>query len=269
MSKVSGPQGEIEAISDIRTELTGSGIGLIHLNRPTQRNALRNRMLSEIADTLDDWQAQPEIRCVVITGNESCFAAGADLNEMAQHGAIGLLKDPRPSYWKRIREFTKPLLASVNGFCLGGGFELAMHADIVIAGRDARFGQPEINLGIMPGAGGTQRVVRDCGKSLAMKLALSGEFIDAESALRAGLVAEVTEPDQCLERTLELAARMATKAPLALQLAKASVLRAYETALAQGLEAERQAFLLLAASEDRQEGINAFLEKRKPEFSGN
>ena len=161
-----------------------------------------------------------------------------------------------------------PLLAAVNGFCLGGGCELAMHADIVVASSDAKFGQPEINLGIIPGAGGTQRLVRAVGKPLAMKMVLSGEMIGADTALQAGLVAEVTQPELTLSRTQALAKSIAQRAPLAVQLAKESVLHAFESPLSAGLEFERKAFVALAATHDRQEGIAAFTERRKPDFKG-
>lgn len=256
-------------LEDILVGPGPAGVLVIRLNRPAARNALRTQLLKEIAETLEQAELNEHVGAVVITGSEKVFAAGADLKEMAELDAVGLWKDKRPTYWKRIAHFSKPLLASVNGFCLGGGFELAMHADIIIAGENAQFGQPEINLGIMPGAGGTQRLVRLVGKSMAMKLILSGEFIDAKTALQFGISAENCQPELTLERTLQLAAKIASKSPIAIRIAKEAVLKAFETPLEQGLDLERKGFLFLATTDDRQEGINAFLEKRKPEFKGN
>ncbi len=254
--------------SDIIVTPPKAGVLLVTLYRPAARNALRTRTLAELAATLGRAAADDDIRCVVVTGSGQVFAAGADVKEMASLDAVGLWKDPRPAYWRAIRDFPKPLIAAVNGHCLGGGFELAMHADLIVAGRDARFGQPEIRLGIMPGAGGTQRLARTAGKSLAMRMILSGEPIDAQRAFEAGLLAELTEPELALETALDIARTIAKQSPIAVRLAKEAVLRAYETPLAQGLELERKAYLFLAATEDRHEGINAFLERREPRFRG-
>lgn len=245
-----------------------AGVLLITLNRPEARNALRNQTLSELADALEAAAADEAVGAVVITGGEKVFAAGADIKEMAALDVAGMLTDVRPSYWRRIAQFPKPLLLAVNGLALGAGNELVMHADIVVAGDGARFGQPEINFGIIPGAGGTQRLLRTIGKPLAMKMVLSGEFIDAGEALAAGLVAEVTPPERTLERTLELAQTIAAKPPLAVRQAKEVLLKAFDTTLEAGLTLERKAFCALAGTADRQEGIAAFLEKRKPQFKG-
>lgn len=253
---------------DISIEIYNARVQVIRLQRPEARNALRTRMLDQIASALEDAADDDRLGCSLITGSERVFAAGADVREMAALDAVATYRDRRPAHWRRIRRYPKPLIAAVNGHCLGGGLELALHADIVIAGENARFGQPEINLGIIPGAGGTQRLVRCAGKALAMKMILGGEAIDAREALGAGIVAEVTQPESTLERALTLADRIAGKAPLALRLAKEAVLQSFETPLEQGLELERKAFLLLAASEDRQEGISAFLEQRQPLFKG-
>ncbi len=252
---------------DIAADLQGAVLTL-SLQRPEALNALRQQTLAEIADALDAAAAGEQIRCAVVYGGEKVFAAGADLNEMSAYDMIDTLNDPRPGYWKRIAAFPLPLIAAVNGFALGGGCELAMHADIVIAGSNARFGQPEINLGIIPGAGGTQRLIRAVGKSLASKMVLSGEFIDAASALAAGLASEVVQPELTLERAQQLAHTIAAKSPLALRQAKQALQQAFESPLGSGLEFERKAFVMLAGSEDRREGIDAFLEKRKPEFKG-
>ena len=239
----------------------------ITFHREQVKNALCTAMLCEIADALDAAEDDETIRAVVLTGG-AVFAAGADLKEMATKSAVDGMLDPRSGYWRRIAAFPKPCLAAVNGFALGGGLELAMHADIIIAGEDARLGQPEVNVGIIPGAGGTQRLTQAVGKSLAMRMVLSGEMIDAATALRAGLVCEVVEPDRTEERAIELAATIAAKPPLAVRLAKQAVLLASDKALADGLAFERQAFCTLLATEDRAEGTAAFLERRKPTFKG-
>lgn len=243
-------------------------VALITLNRPQARNALTTALLGGLADALDRWRDDPEVRAVVISGGDKVFAAGADLKEMQALDVVGVLNDPRQQYWRRIAGFNKPLIAAVNGYALGGGCELAMHADIIIAGNTAQFGQPEINLGMIPGAGGTQRLIRAVGKSLAMKLVLSGELIGAAEAKTAGLVAEVTEPEATLERALTLAGTIAAKAPLAVAQAKEVLLKAFDTHLQPGLQFERKAFTVLAATADRNEGIRAFFEKRAPVFKG-
>lgn len=241
----------------------------IQLIRAEARNALRNQTLNEIADALQIAGRDESARCVVVCGSERVFAAGADIKEMQSLDPVSSLQNVRASYWKTIRDFPKPLLAAVNGFALGGGCELMMHCDIVIAGDNAQIGQPEINLGIIPGAGGTQRLVHAVGKPLAMKMILAGEFIDAARALDAGLVADVCPREVTLSTTLKLAQKIAAKSPLAVSLAKSSVLNAFEVSLETGLELERRAFAVLAGSKDREEGINAFLEKRPAEFKGN
>ncbi|AUG41002.1 2,3-dehydroadipyl-CoA hydratase [Pseudomonas chlororaphis] len=252
----------------LAVENLDGGVRLITLQRPAALNALTTELLGELAAALDAAQADSETRVVVLTGSRKAFAAGADINEMAERDLTGILNDPRQASWQQITGFSKPLIAAVNGFALGGGCELAMHADILIAGEDARFGQPEINLGIMPGAGGTQRLLRAVGKSLAMQMVLGGESIDAHHALRAGLVSEVTQPELTVERALQLARLIASKAPLALRLAKEALLKALDTDLASGLRFERHAFTVLAGTRDREEGIRAFQEKRRPSFTG-
>ncbi|TVO70231.1 2,3-dehydroadipyl-CoA hydratase PaaF [Sedimenticola selenatireducens] len=254
--------------SDIVVDSPKSGVQHIRLNRPEAHNALRTALLGELANALSVAEQDDQVRVVVITGSEKVFAAGADIKEMADLNPVGIWKDKRPQHWNSIKAFSKPVIAAVNGYCLGGGMELAMSADIIIASEDAQFGQPEINLGIIPGAGGTQRLIRSVGKALAMKLILSGEFIKAREALYAGLVAEVTQPELTLKRATTLAKTIASKSPIAVRVAKEAILAAYETPLSQGLELERKAFLFLAATEDRQEGIQAFMEKRPPQFKG-
>ncbi len=253
---------------DILVSGVESGVLTIRLNRPDAYNALRTQLLRELADVLDTAAADDQVKAVVLTGSDTVFAAGADIKEMASLDAVGVMNDPRPTFWRRIALFPKPIVAAVNGFALGGGCELMMHCDIVIAGDNAQFGQPEINLGIIPGAGGTQRLIRTIGKSMAMQLVLSGEFISAQQARSFGLVSEVTIPERSLERATQLAKKIATKPPIAVRLAKEALLKAYETTLDSGLNLERKAFTLLAATEDRNEGIAAFMEKRKPNFTG-
>lgn len=254
--------------SNLVVQAPADGVRLITLHRPQALNALNTELLAELADELDAAAHDEHTRAVVITGNRKAFAAGADINEMAERDLVGILNDPRVAHWQRIAAFPKPLIAAVNGFALGGGCELVMCADIVIAGSDARFGQPEINLGIIPGAGGTQRLLRAVGKPLAMQLVLTGETLDARHALQAGLISEMTQPELTVERALQVACSIAQKAPLAVRLAKEALLRAQDTDLASGLRFERHAFTLLAGTADRQEGIRAFQEKRPASFIG-
>lgn len=244
------------------------GVLFITLHRPEALNALNTALLAELAETLSAAEDNPEVRAVVISGSIRAFAAGADINEMAERDLVGMLEDPRQRHWTTIARFSKPIIAAVNGFCLGGGCELAMHADIIIAGEEARFGQPEIKLGIMPGAGGTQRLLRAVGKSLATQMVLTGEPIDARRALEAGLISEITQPELTVERAIALAESVAAKAPLAVRLAREALQKAQDTDLATGLRFERHAFTLLAGTEDREEGIRAFQEKRPATFKG-
>lgn len=245
-----------------------NGVLTVTLHRPEALNALNTKLLEELVEQLEAAEKNDAIGAVVITGSAKAFAAGADVREMASLDAVGVLKDPRVEHWKRVTAFKKPLIAAVNGFCFGGGCELAMHADIIIAGEDAKFGQPEIKLGIMPGAGGTQRLLRTVGKSLAMQMVLTGEPITADQAMSAGLISEITLSEMTLERAQAVAAQISRHAPIAVEMAKDALLKAFDTDLSSGLLYERKAFTLLAATEDRNEGINAFLEKRKPLFKG-
>ncbi len=244
------------------------GVQLITLQRPEALNALCTELLAELAAALRAAEHDELTRVVIITGDRKAFAAGADIREMAERDLVGILNDPRVAHWQGIAAFSKPLIAAVNGYALGGGCELMMCADIVIAGTDARFGQPEINLGIIPGAGGTQRLLRAVGKPLAMQMVLTGETISARHALQAGLVSEVTQPELAVERAMQVARSIAAKAPLAVRLAKEALLKAADTDLASGLRFERHAFTLLAGTADRDEGIRAFQEKRQARFQG-
>jgi enoyl-CoA hydratase len=256
------------APQDLIAERPADGVLLLTLNRPDARNALRTQTLAEIAARFADAAADDSTRAVVVTGGLQYFAAGADIREMAPLGPIDVLLHERQRHWRAIATFAKPWIAAVNGYALGGGCELALMADIVVAGSNAQFGQPEINLGLIPGAGGTQRLARVAGKALAMRMVLTGKPIDAAAALAAGIAVDVDEPQAALARAIELATIIAAKPALAVRLAKEAVLRAFEAPLAEALAAERQAFALLAASDDRNEGIAAFLEKRPPKFTG-
>jgi len=241
---------------------------LVRLNRPKQLNALNGAVMDALCDALEALDADDEIRAIVVTGSQRAFAAGADIGEMADASPIDMLKSNRIGQWDRVRRVSKPVIAAVNGWCLGGGCELAMTLDLIVAGEGAKFGQPEIGIGIIPGAGGTQRLTRAIGKSKAMRMILTGEPITAREAEAAGLVAQVTTDELCVEDALALAAAMAQKSPLALRLAKEAVNAAFEMSLTDAVAHERRLFYLLFASEDQKEGMQAFLEKRAPDFRG-
>jgi len=243
-------------------------VALVRLNRPRQLNALNGEVMDQLCDALEALDRDDAIRCLVVTGNERAFAAGADIAEMANATPIELLRTNRIAQWDRVRRISKPVIAAVSGWCLGGGNELAMALDLIVAGEGARFGQPEINLGVIPGAGGTQRLTRAIGKSRAMEMILTGEPIDAREALRLGLVSRVVPDELVVEDAMALAASIATKAPLALRMAKEAVNAAYEMSLTDALAHERRLFYLLFASEDQKEGMAAFVEKRPPDFKG-
>jgi enoyl-CoA hydratase len=243
-------------------------VALLRLNRPRQLNALNGEVMDQLCDALETLDRDDAIRCVVVTGNERAFAAGADISEMATATPIEMLRTNRIAQWDRVRRISTPVIAAVSGWCLGGGCELAMALDMIVAGESARFGQPEINLGVIPGAGGTQRLTRAIGKSRAMEMVLTGEPIDAREALRLGLVSRVVPDELLVEDALTLAASIATKSPLALRLAKEAVNIAYEMSLTDALAHERRLFYLLFASEDQKEGMAAFVEKRTPDFKG-
>ncbi|KMJ46367.1 2,3-dehydroadipyl-CoA hydratase [Xenorhabdus khoisanae] len=238
------------------------------LNRPEVRNALSNDCLEQLVQQLELADSDSGTGAIVITGSSSCFAAGADLKELQQQTVASAMTDPRPQLWQRLNNISKPIIAAVNGYALGAGCELALACDLVICGENARFGLPEITLGLMPGAGGTQRLIRSVGKALAYQMILTGESIDAYRAREAGLVGEVCPDLTTLERAEQIAQRISEFSPLALRAAKAALKTAQETSLSQGLISERQQFVALAGTTDRQEGITAFLEKRKPTFKG-
>lgn len=241
---------------------------LLKLNRPEKRNALNNATLQYLGQLLQQAEGNPEIKAVVLTGNNQCFAAGADLTELAQMDAVALRADIRPQLWQVIDQFSKPLIVAVNGYALGAGFELVLHADIVICGENAQFALPEINLGMLPGAGGTQRLGRLVGQQLTMRWAMTGEMISAQQALQHGICCQISPSALTVQYAVELAEKIAQKAPLAIGVIKQSVKSIAETSLSQGLKLERQNFVWLAATKDRQEGITAFFEKRKANFKG-
>ena len=253
---------------DFIVDRARGAIWLLTLNRPAARNALTTSLLARLAATLAAAEADEAVRAVVLTGGPDCFAVGADIGELVDKDEAAATADPRVAHWAAIRGFAKPLVAAVNGWCGGGGNELAMACDIVIAGDNASFGQPEINLALLPGAGGTQLLPRLVGRPLAMKMVLAGTPIRATEALAAGLVTELVPAAETITRALELAAKIAEKSPLALRLAKAAVRAAYELPLAEGLALERRSFAQLCGTADKQEGVAAFLEKRKPRFVG-
>jgi len=241
-------------------------IALVELYRPKELNALNLQLMQELKDALVSMDNDPEIRVIVITGNDQSFAAGADIKQMADKGSMDMLKIDQFSTWDEIRKIQKPLIAAVSGFALGGGCELAMTCDIIIASETARFGQPEIKLAVMPGAGGTQRLTHAIGKARAMEMILTGKLISASDALKWGLINKVVPVETYLKEALKLAAEIAKMSPTAVQLAKQSVNNVYETNLSQGLHFERKNFYLLFSSEEQKEGMQAFIEKRKPNF---
>ncbi|MDE3058499.1 MAG: enoyl-CoA hydratase/isomerase family protein [Bacteroidota bacterium] len=245
-----------------------NGYALIQLNRPDVLNAINIALMKELVDALDELEKEDDVRCVVLTGNEKAFAAGADIKEMADASTVEMLRRDMFSRWDRIRKFKKPLIAAVGGYALGGGCELAMTCDIIIASESAKFGQPEISIGVIPGAGGTQRLTRAVGKYKAMEMVLSGAMITAEEAKQWGLAVKVVPNEYLLEEAKNLAKTIASKPPVALQLGKEAILKAFDTTIESGLEFERKNFYMLFSTEDQKEGMKAFVEKRKPEWKG-
>jgi enoyl-CoA hydratase len=243
-------------------------IALIRLNRPKELNALNLQLMQEIKHALAAFDVDDSTRCIIITGNERAFAAGADIKQMENRTVIDMLLIDQFETWDQIRKTKKPVIAAVSGFALGGGCELAMTCDLIVASETAKFGQPEIKIGVMPGAGGTQRLTRAVGKALAMEMVLTGKFITAEEAMKAGLINRVVPEEVYLDEAVKLAQEVAAQSPVAVRLAKESVLKAFETGLQEGLYFERKNFYMCFASEDQKEGMNAFVEKRKPDFKG-
>ena len=243
-------------------------VGVVTMNRPKQLNALSGELMGAVVDALRDLDADTETRAIVLAGGERAFAAGADITELAAGTPVSLYENRRIDAWDSIRDLRTPVVAAVSGFCLGGGCELAMLCDLVVASETARFGQPEINLGVLPGAGGTQRLTRAVGKAVAMDMILSGRMLSAREALDFGLVARVVAKEAWLEEAKRVAGEIAAKGPIAVRLAKEAIDKAFEAPLAVGVEFERHAFYLARASEDATEGLNAFVEKRPPDFHG-
>lgn len=246
----------------------GRGFAIIQLNRPDVLNALNLELMQELVAALESLDKDDSIGAIIITGNEKAFAAGADIKEMTDATAVEMLIRDQSARWDRIRRIKKPLIAAVSGFALGGGCELSMACDIIIASETAKFGQPEINIGVMPGAGGTQRLTRAVGKYKAMEMVLTGKMISAEEALRWGLVNKVVPPEYYLEEAKAIAREIAAKPPVAVRLAKESILKALDTTIETGLEYERKNFYLLFSTEDQKEGMKAFIEKRKAQWKG-
>jgi enoyl-CoA hydratase len=247
---------------------TDGRVGIVQLNRPQAMNALNREMMAETIDALQRFDADPAIGCLLLTGNERAFAAGADIKQMAEATPVTMLDNPFIDYWDRLRRISKPLVAAVSGFALGGGCELAMACDMIIASESARLGQPEINLGVIPGAGGTQRMARAVGKALAMEIVLNGRLLTAEEARHYGLVNRVVPTELYLEEAIKFAAEIAARAPVALRLGKEAVNAAFETTLQAGLAYERRLFYMLFATEDQKEGMDAFINKRAPNWQG-
>lgn len=254
-------------VSEIENK-SGLKVGLIQLNRPDALNALNIPLMKEVVETMESMDVDDEIGCMVLTGNARAFAAGADIKEMADATAIEMQLSNRFARWDRIRKIRKPIIAAVSGFALGGGCELAMSCDMIIGAESAKFGQPEINLGVIPGAGGTQRLTKAIGKARAMEMILTGRMMSSKDMYDAGLLTRVVEDAVYLDEAIELGKEIASKPNLAVMLGKESVNKALDLTIEAGLEYERKNFYLLFATEDKFEGMKAFVEKRKAEWKG-
>jgi enoyl-CoA hydratase/carnithine racemase len=254
-------------MTDVRVE-TRDAVGVVTLDRPEKRNALSPEVMEQLGTAVQDLDHDEAVRCIVIAGNDEVFAAGADIKAMAERDFQDVIERSTTGFWQRIATCRTPLIAAVSGFALGGGCELALMCDMIVASETAEFGQPEITLGIIPGGGGTQRLARVIGKQRAMELVLTGRRIDAEAAHRLGFVNMVVASERWLEEAIALAQVVARRPPLAVKLAKQAVLAADEMPLGAGLQHERRLYELTMATEDRLEGMQAFLEKRKPQFRG-
>jgi enoyl-CoA hydratase/carnithine racemase len=252
----------------VDVEPRGEGVWLLRLDRPEARNALSPELMEELAAELERLDADPQARCLVIAGSDAVFAAGADIRALRERTFEESMRLPAASFWRRVAAIKTPLVAAVSGWALGGGFELVLACDLVVASETAEFGQPEITLGIIPGGGGTQRLARVLGKQRTMELVITGRRIDAREAASLGVVNAVVSKREWLDQALELARRVASRPPIAARLAKQAVIAADETALSAGIEVERRLYELTMATEDRIEGMDAFLEKRRPEFRG-
>lgn len=243
-------------------------VGVVQLNRPKALNALNRELMAEVMTALETFDGSPEVGCIVITGDERAFAAGADIKQMADATPVTMLDNPFIDYWDRLRRIKKPVIAAVSGYALGGGCELAMTCDMIVASETAQFGQPEINLGVMPGAGGTQRMTRAVGKALAMEVVLNDRRLTADEALRYGLVNRVVPKERYLEEAIRLGAQIAARAPLAVRMAKEAINAVDEMTLQAGLAHERRLFYMLFATEDQKEGMDAFVNKRPAKWKG-
>lgn len=243
-------------------------IAIIRLNRPKELNALNLELMTQLMESLVALDANDDVRAIIITGNKRVFAAGADIKQMAGKGAIDMLRIDQFTTWDTIRRVKKPIIAAVSGYALGGACEMVMLCDMIVASETAQFGQPEIKIGVMPGAGGTQRLMRAVGKARAMEMAMTGRFISAKEAYDYGLINKIVPVDLYLEEAMNLAKTIASMSPIAIQSIKESINQGYESFLQEGLRFERKNFYMLFATEDQKEGMNAFIEKRKPEFKG-
>ncbi len=243
-------------------------VGLIRINRPKALNALNRTVMKEVCEALQAFDDDADIGAIVITGNEKAFAAGADIKELAAASPVEIYLDDPIVYWDRVATFNKPLIAAVSGWCLGGGAELAMTCDMIVASETTKFGQPEIGIGVIPGAGGTQRLTRAVGKVIAMEMVLNNRTITAQEALQHGLVNRVVPVEIYLEEALTLAKEVADRAPIAVRVGREMVNHAFESFLSHGVASERRGFQYLFSTEDKNEGMQAFIEKRKPEWKG-
>lgn len=253
--------------SNILVEKDGN-VGIVRLNRPNALNALSSPLMKELVTALEVFEEDDEVNCIVLTGSDKIFSAGADIKGMADQNSVQALKDGNLERFDQLQKVTKPIIAAVSGYALGGGLELAMACDLIIAGEGTKLGQPEINIGVMPGAGGTQRLTRAVGKYRAMDMILTGSQITAKEAFDRGLVSRIV-PNECyFSEALKVAKEIATKGPLSVKLAKECVSRSFEMTLSEGLEFEHRNFYLLMSSDDKKEGMKAFIEKRKPVFKG-
>ena len=247
---------------------TEGRVGIVQLNRPKALNALSKGLMDELINQIELYDADETIGAIIISGNDRAFAAGADIKDMATATPVSMLQNPFIGYWDRLRQISKPIIAAVSGFALGGGCELMMACDMVIASESAKFGQPEINLGIIPGAGGTQRLTRALGKALAMEVVLNGRFLSADEALHYGLINRVVPVERYLNEALKLASEIAERAPVAIRLAKEAVNANFEMSLRDGIAYERRLFNMLFSTEDQKEGMDAFVNKRKAVWKG-
>ncbi len=244
-------------------------VAIVTLNRPKVLNALNIELMDQLIQALEGHDADPNVRCIVIHGaGNRAFAAGADIGDMAEASVVDMYERNNLARWGRIKNVRTPIIAAVSGFCLGGGCELAMLCDMIVASETARFGQPEINIGVIPGAGGTQRMTRAIGKARAMEMILTGRFMTAREAFDAGLLTRVVPAEVYLEEAVHLAKEIAERPPIAVRIAKDTINKAFETPLSEGIEYERKAFYMLFDTEDQKEGMKAFMEKRKPKYKG-